>query len=35
VIKISKKKAIEMQIKTDGQEIIDELDFKDSDLEVY
>ncbi len=32
---MNQKKAIEMQIKTDGQEIIDELDFKDSDLEAY
>ncbi len=32
---MNQKKAIEMQIKTDGQEIIDELDFKDSNLEVY
>ena len=29
------KEATKMQIKTDGQEIIDELDFKDSLLEAY
>jgi len=30
-----RKEAIELQVKTDGQEIMDELDFKKSNLEEY
>lgn len=32
---MNQKEAIEMQVKSDGQEVIDELDFADSLLEAY
>ncbi len=32
---MNQKEAIEMQVKSDGQNIIDELGFKDSLLEAY
>jgi len=35
VINVNQKNSIDMQIKSDGQKIIDELEFQESDLERY